>query len=240
LLEVFRAGDDQPQQEVQTVLVDLESYLVRRMVCGLTTKGYNTLVRSLIQRLRAGDRFSASAIREFLLGQEAESTRWPADEEFRAAWVGRPVYELLTRGRVRVVLEALELALHTGMAEKVTIQSGLTIEHVMPKVWQEHWPLPAGVSAEEARERRNRLIHTFGNMTLVTGKLNPSMSNSAWETKRAALSEHGAFTLNRRLCALKTWDEAAIERRAGELFALAKEVWPRPVAPTAPGLVAEA
>ena len=230
LLQVFMAASLQgAAQEIITVLTDLESFLIRRMVCGLTTKNYNTLVRSLIQRLRAADRFSASAIREFLLNQDGESTRWPTDEQFRSAWVGRPIYELLTRGRVRIVLEALELALHTGKSERVQIESKLTIEHVMPQQWAEHWPLPSDVVSEEATNRRNRLIHTFGNLTLVTGKLNPSMSNSAWGTKKKALSEHGAFSLNRKLCGVDAWDEGAIEQRAGELFDVAKSIWPRPV-----------
>jgi uncharacterized protein (DUF1810 family) len=232
LLEVFKAADDHPQQEVQAVLVDLESFIVRRMVCGLTTKNYNLLVRSLIQKLRAGDRFSATAIRDFLLSQDAESTRWPTDAEFHAAWLNRAVYKQLTRGRVRIVLEALELALHTGRSEKVKIESKLTIEHVMPQKWGEHWPLPGGVPAEEAKQLRDQLLHTFGNLTLVTGMLNPAMSNSAWTTKKAALSEHGAFALNRKitLCALPTWDETAIKHRAVELFHLAKTIWPKPVA----------
>jgi hypothetical protein len=38
---------------------------------------------------------------------------------------------------------------------------------------------------------------------LVTGKLNPSMSNSGCETKKKGLSEHGALSLNRKLCTLE-------------------------------------
>ena len=55
------------------------------------------------------------------------------------------------------------------------------------------------------------------------------MSNSGWDLKKKALSEHGAFTLNRKLCALDTWDDAAIKDRASKLFMLATSVWPRPV-----------
>jgi hypothetical protein len=232
LLQVFMAADIEHPQEVQVVLEDLESFLVRRMVCGLTTKAYNTLVRSLIQNMRGSQQSLANAIREFLLSQEAESTRWPTDDEFRTAWLNRPVYDLLSQGRVRVVLEALELASYTGKSEKVRIETKLTIEHIMPRQWHEYWPLPNDIPAEEAKLRRNQLIHTFGNLTLVTGKLNPSMSNSAWDTKKKALSEHGALSLNRKLCILDSWDEKAIEHRAAGLFDLAKAIWPRPVTQT--------
>src|SRR5262249_42719451 len=46
LLQVFMLAE-MKTQELGSVLVDVESFLVRRMVCGLTTKNYNILVRSL-------------------------------------------------------------------------------------------------------------------------------------------------------------------------------------------------
>ena len=55
--------------------------------------------------------------------------------------------------------------------------SELEIEHIMPQQWERHWPLPSGRSARIDRERR---LHGIGNLTLVTGKLNPSLSNAAW------------------------------------------------------------
>lgn len=235
LLEVFKSADQQPPEEIARVLEALESFMIRRMVCGLTTKGYNKLVRSLIQKLRGSERFSADAIRDFLLSEDAESTRWPTDEEFQEAWRSRPVYKLLTRGRIRIVLEALGLALHTEKSEEIVIKSMLTIEHVMPQEWKtDQWPLPRGLLPDDATQRRNERIHTFGNLTLVTGKLNPSMSNSSWETKKKALSKHATLALNRELCILDAWDDAAIEHRAGELFNLAKKIWPRPVSPANP------
>ena len=231
LLEVFKRAGGIPSDEVRAVLTDLESFLVRRMVCGLTTKNYNILMRSLIQHLQSNDTFSAKAVRDFLLAQDAESTRWPKDEEFEKAWLSRPLYDALTRARVRIVLEALELAMYTDKTEKVVIDSKLTIEHVLPQEWDAYWSLPEGVQADQAMKRREGLLHTIGNLTLVTDRLNPAMSNGPWADKRAALSEHSSLAMNRKLCALETWNESTIERRAGELFELAKAIWTIPVAP---------
>jgi len=230
LLEVFKRAGGVPSDEVRAVLTDLESFLVRRMVCGLTTKNYNLLMRSLIQHLQGNDSFSAKAVRDFLLGQDAESTRWPKADEFGKAWLGRPFYEVLTRARVRIVLEALELAMYTGKTEKVTIDSKLTVEHVMPQEWAAHWPLPKGAAVDEATRRREQLLHTVGNLTLVTDKLNPAMSNGPWAVKKPALSEHSSLALNRKLIALDAWDEAAVEARSQQLLELAMRIWPRPEA----------
>ena len=213
---------------MRAVLTDLESFLVRRMICGLTTKNYNTLMRSLIQKLQGDDTFSAQAVRDFLLAQDAESTRWPKDDEFEKAWLHRPVYDVLTRARVRIVLEALELAMYTGKSEKITIHDKLTIEHVLPQEWKAHWPLPEGVPVDEATKKREALLHTVGNLTLVTDKLNPAMSNGPWPSKKAALGEHSSLAMNRKLVALKDWGEVAVEVRSKELLDLAKAIWPRP------------
>lgn len=228
LLEVFKRAGGTPSDEVRAVLTDLESFLVRRMICGLTTKNYNILMRSLIQSLQSNNTFSAKAVKDFLVGQDAESTRWPKDDEFEKAWLIRPLYDVLTRARVRIVLEALELEMYTGKTEKITIDSKLTIEHVLPQEWEAHWPLPEGVPVEEATKRREFLLHTVGNLTLVTDKLNPAMSNGPWSSKKAALSQHASMAMNRKLTALNEWSEAAIETRSKELLVLAKKIWSRP------------
>lgn len=37
-------------------------------------------------------------------------------------------------------------------------------------------------------EQRDRLKHMLGNLTLVAGSLNPALSRSPWEVKKAELS----------------------------------------------------
>jgi hypothetical protein len=136
--------------------------------------------------------------------------------------------ELRRLHKVRIVLEALELEMYTGKTEKITIESKLTIEHVLPQEWEAHWPLPEGLSVDEATKRREYLLHTVGNLTLVTDKLNPAMSNGSWPSKKAALAAHSSLAMNRKLIALNEWCEAAVEARSKELFDLAKKIWHRP------------
>jgi len=46
---------------------------------------------------------------------------------------------------------------------------------------------------------RNAAVQTLGNLTLVTNKLNPAMSNGPWPAKQKALNEHSVLLLNSRL-----------------------------------------
>jgi hypothetical protein len=79
----------------------------------------------------------------------------------------------------------------------------LEIEHVLPQKWEAHWPLP---TMENARADREYALHGICNLTLVSGKLNPTLSNAPWldsetgvQGKRSALETHSALRLNDRL-----------------------------------------
>jgi hypothetical protein len=125
-----------------------------------------------------------------------------------------------------MVLEALELALRTNLTEDVSLPKSLTIEHLMPQNWQQHWPLPEATS--EATLIRNRLLHTVGNLTLVTASLNSLASNAAWSDKRKALCGFSVLNLKQSFEDVATWDETAIVKRSELLFAVAQKLWPRP------------
>jgi uncharacterized protein DUF262/uncharacterized protein DUF1524 len=227
LLELFnRFGDD--NEAVGETLAWLESWLVRRMVCQLNTRAYNQFFITLLKKLKGGADGLSDRIKAVLLASDAESNRWPNDKDFRRAWTETPVYWDIVRQRVRLILEALELALHSAKTEKVTLDETLTIEHVMPQGWRRHWPLPDDDNDEEAAEERERLIQTLGNLTLLTKRLNPSVSNGPWKTKRAELRKHSVLKLNVDVIDHGEWDEDTIRERGVALFEIAKKIWPLP------------
>lgn len=230
LLEVIRRySASEHREELHQILGDLESFFVRRAICELTAKNYNKLVVELLKELHNTNDFSAAAIRTFLVKQESEVSRWPSDEEFKKAWLELLFYKRLKR-KTRMILEALEGALRTGKTERMTIEDKLTIEHLMPLKWSRHWPLstPEGTpEAEEQAEVRDSLLHTIGNLTLLTKELNPAVSNGPWDRKHEAILKHSALNLNRTLA--KQWNEGAIQARSEELLKTAIKIWPRPL-----------
>ena len=167
------------------------------------SKDYNRLFLDLIERLDGrlaeADRVTA----EFLAGQTATSRVWPDDAAFTKAILERPVYRLLSRGRTRMVLEALEDEARTPKSEAAHVARGeLTVEHVLPRKWRKHWPLPPAADPREeelAAARRDDLKDTLGNLSLISGRLNSSVSNGPWEKKRAAFKKHSVLHLNKRL-----------------------------------------
>jgi hypothetical protein len=203
------------------------------MVCRLTTKDYNRLTLDLAEVLqRRGLDRADEVILEFLKSQTADAREWPSDKKIREAFLSLPLYRLLTRGRLRLVLEGIEEALRTPKAEHKDAPRDLTIEHVMPQSWHEHWPLTAsGLDEETAAAERNRLIHTIGNLSLVNGALNPTLTNAPWPRKLEELGRHSVLFLNKAILegwGNEDWSEEAIRGRSVLMADLATAVWPGP------------
>ncbi|MBB5188318.1 hypothetical protein HNQ57_002597 [Zhongshania antarctica] len=224
--------------EFDRLLQVLESFLVRRMVCSLTSKNYNRLFVDVIKGLDKEGRVSAEALRNVLQSYSGESMRFPDDAEFRNAILRSPLYKWLAQYKVRAVLAGVDRALQDRKSEYLEMPDNLTIEHVLPNSWQENWPLPTDLAIDpdakvEFIAKRNVIKHTLGNLTLITGSLNPSLSNSGWEKKRPELVKFSKLNLNRYFYPVSgaddlvaLWDESAIEQRGRHLFETACLVWP--------------
>jgi hypothetical protein len=132
-----------------------------------------------------------------------------------------------------MIFEAVvEAALHTGKSEKVKIEKKLTLEHLLPRDWEAHSPLVVQEQSSDAHDlalqRRTQAIQRVGNLTLLTMKLNPSVSNGPWSKKRDKILEHSALNLNRPFKDHSVRDEDLIEERSKTLFDVAVKICPRP------------
>jgi hypothetical protein len=231
LLEVLRRFDGPDMSaEVDQILTDLESFLVRRTVCELTTKNYNRLFVDMLKNTET--ELSATSVRRVLLASSADASRWPDDKEFERDWLTVNFYRKIKRSKLRMILEALNDDHHSNKSEIVRIDKTLTIEHIMPVEWEKYWPLASvrgNFPHDLATERRDEYVNKIGNLTLLTRSLNPSISNASWLRKRQEIVKHSAINMNRYFHEVDTWDEAAIDKRTKELFRHAVKIWPRPI-----------
>lgn len=76
--------------------------------------------------------------------------------------------------------------------------------------------------------QRHRMVNTLGNLTLITGSLNPSLSNGSWGTKRPELIKFSKLNLNQYFHSKEAdvWAEDAIYLRSRKLFEDARALWP--------------
>ena len=223
-------SSDVPGQQLSKSITALESFMVRRLACGMSARNYGRLFVGLIEELNhSGPSVSGDTIVRYLAQQTASANLWPNDQALLDAFLTSPLYWWLTRGRLNLILQGIEGELRTAMSETQAVPSNLHIEHIMPQGWQMHWQLPDDTEDKErATSRRNNLIHSIGNLTLVHRRLNSSLSNAPWEQKRETLDRHSVLFLNKTLIenAPQVWDESAIAERATKLHQAAVKVWP--------------
>src|SRR6185503_4673735 len=125
------------------ISTSIESYLLRRAVVGWSTKAYNRVFLNLAGHLaKVGT--NPAAVREFLSGLFGESSAWPDDGEFLAAWQTVPAYRLLNNARLVHLFTRLNQTFLGPKHERLQFSSPLTIEHLLPQSWLENWPLPDG------------------------------------------------------------------------------------------------
>jgi hypothetical protein len=216
-----------PTEVADQVVAVSESWVMRRLIMRLDAGNLGRVVEEIIRV------FDATPASELVAGVTAylgrlgvASTYWPGDEEIRACLASENVYKSYRRGRIRVLLEAVEDAYRTQTRQPQVSRRGYPIEHIMPQTWETDWP----VEGDLARLHRAEHIHRLGNLTLLTPALNSKVSNRSWALKQEKLRRHDVLLLNSRLLAESgpVWDEDLIDARTAALVDVLLSVWPVP------------
>jgi hypothetical protein len=235
-----------PESQIAVGLDALESWVVRRTLLQRTSKDMNKLIVALLKALTSVEPDQAGdAIRNFLSQQTAGTREWPSDTDFISNVGVLKMYGNIKQGRLAVVLGAVE-AYKRSLDSKygaVTLPPGLTIEHVMPQKWRQRWKSPTPLTPDD-ESKRDKAVHTLGNLTLVTQALNSSLSNRPWTDAEAAgltdggqagkgkwsvLDQFNLLLLNKEILEHQAaWTEQNIAERATELATAITRVWPGP------------
>lgn len=237
--------DEIPYDQKLTLMNALDSFLMRRGICRLTSQNYNRLFLSAMVSVsnhdlsKAGDNFVG-----FLQRQEADSSRWPDNQEFRKALHADNFFWSVLRARTRSLLLGIDNFLNDGKTPlplSSARDNKLNVEHVMPQEWEANWPLRGELSDEELDLQalsRSLAVQRLGNLTIVRGKHNSSLGNNPWSRKRASLLKYSpmaitSFSITGQIDSPDSdpesmdWNEHRIEQRGEWLANLANKIWPR-------------
>jgi uncharacterized protein with ParB-like and HNH nuclease domain len=210
--------------EQKAIFGFLESYLLRRMVCHSNTKNYNSLFsESLINN----EILTFKELKEFIKNRSSDNNYLPLDDELERGFK----YSRLVNKQATGILYFIESKLRNRSLHS-TAMLGLknyTLEHVMPKKWENNWP---SLETQQEKEKRNAALMTLGNLTIIPSSLNSSIRDSNWEIKkngtinRPGLIQYasGLETFSQYLTE-DIWDESKISHRANFLFEKARMIW---------------
>lgn len=232
-----------PRADHERAVAAVESWVVRRMLLGVNTRGYNAAFMNVLkaaQTAAASPEANVASAVETALAGAPNSLEWPTDEQIESAFRNDRFYNRFTQERIRLILGAIDAQLQkeNPRTESALFKyDELQIEHVMPQSWAQHWPLPVEVAGDPARKalaenERTAAVDRIGNLTLVTATFNQNVSNLAWAVKAPELAAQSKLQLNAPIAACTGWDEEAITSRAVALAGVACRVWPRPATGT--------
>ena len=214
---LLRFFDDRQNNKLSDIDLEkclglIESYIVRRTVCGVPT---NTLNKLFIQWARNFPSTSHVQWLHDVMSSGSGGRRFPKDAEFTEAFLKQPQYG---RSTTRFILCRLEKSFNNK--EMVDLaQTAITIEHILPQTPSPEWEQELGT---ESTEVYNALVHTFGNLTLTAS--NSELGNLPFAAKKDKLnSSH--IDLNRWILEQANWRAAEIEERAKSLLIRALKIW---------------
>ena len=199
----------------------VESYVFRRAICGVLTNSLNKIFATLSKEI---DKTNYLKSVQLVLLTKGASGRFPRDDEFKAAFVTKDMYNFPRRN---YLLRKLE---YYNNKERVETDN-YTIEHIMPQNARlsEAWQKELGL---DWKEIQGKYLHTIGNLTL-TG-YNSELSDRSFHEKRTMEGgfDKSPLKLNQSLAYLEAWNQDAIEKRADLLAARAINIWTIPLLTT--------
>lgn len=194
----------------------LENYLVRRILVRETTSYLNKMFPTLAKDVDV-NRFS-DTLRQALL-----TKNYPTDVRLRQSVETVKLYSSSGRPRLTFILETINRHLSEGTGAYTLLDGQATIEHIMPQKPSDDWKQTLGENLMQDYE----LLHTLGNLTLVTQEWNSALSNAAYSDKQARLRQHGLL-LNKHYFASSpaVWNGDSIRQRAAYLVDQILAIWP--------------
>lgn len=236
VLTLLRSEDVATERRANAFRI-LESFLVRRMICGGTTKNYNRLFAALVADVKADLAHADEVLATRLAAETAPANRWPRDHEVRTTILTRDMYGQRRQDRLVMVLRRIEerlRAVDNKTEQGLATTSSLTLEHLIPQKWEPHWPLDN--TQDDPQAWRTGHLHKLGNLTLTTGTLNSSLSNGPWHAplqpkdKRRSLVDHSLLKLNATVVSQhpESFTEADVDVRGAYFADLITEIWRGP------------
>lgn len=208
ILAMKQADTDFTEEDIALVLSEIESYMLRNFtICGKVANQSERFFAATAKGIYDGELDAAADICERVKEQMV------TDDEFISSfstWTAAKSEKEI----IRYILSRI----HRYIDKNLEINpdtSEVHVEHIMP-VNPAQW--------EVTSEMHEAYLWRLGNLMLLSGPLNLSISNSPFETKKSRYLE-SKIEPNKAVAACSTWGADEIDARQKTLAKYAASIW---------------
>lgn len=203
----------------------IESYILRRQICKSDNKNFSDL---FAENLILNQITTLEALKDYIENKDdTQALALPRDKKVIKSCHDKSY----PNKKALAILYLLETAIREGKPHATRLYpfDRYSLEHLMPKSWKDNWPMTEDVTEEQ----REDAVYCLGNLAMLPSKLNTSISNASWETKKAGKGKN--FGIIYYASDIETladvvnkpeWNETTISDRADWIAAKAIETWP--------------
>lgn len=205
----------------------IETYMMRRSIARLETRGYNALFND---GLITNNILRAEELKAYVSKDKETTYRAARKDEIEHCikhndYINRQALGFLYMLESRLRSDNMSATQLYGIGT-------YSLEHLLPKKWRQYWAVPE--DEEEARQTDIDL-YTFGNLAILPATLNTSISNSPWPVKlngkgnKEGLIKYAQGLETLRDCLkLDEWNLETIHERAEKLYQQVIRIWAEP------------
>ena len=199
--------------EAIKIFSTIETFLVRRQVCGDEPTGLHAVYKSLWNKL--SDNGEITAIRVYEHISNLPSQPCIDDDEFLDNLLKAPIGKKKIK---RFLIESYDMSLK---GESPVWDKKTQVEHILPQNISDWNNFP-----NYNDEIHSECVHLFGNIVPLSGEFNNTVSNKSFLEKKKALMKNTMYKSTRELFEQNfSWDPIDIKRRNEKLAKWALKRW---------------
>jgi hypothetical protein len=213
-------GKGLSEQDVLDIMEMIETFHIRWGICGQATSRLDQIYNEICLELQNKNPKEFKGIIQQKLAKEISNN--VDDEIFKRNFSSRSFKP--TEPRTKYILWRLS---------KPTGETSLNIkeiqtEHIMPKTLSDNWinylKTNTSKNKEEIEALHKENLDKIGNLTIIKGEWNISMSNRLFEEKKNDY-ERSEFQITKTLTSYDKWTFNEIEDRTNEMTEEALKIW---------------
>ena len=208
LLKEFEENKVAKRDVIECIQV-VESFLVRRAICGIEPTGLLGMFRTMWSLCESHP--TAQKVSDII--KKRLTVEWPSDERLEKSILERPLYGANIAKYVILEYD------RSQSVENLSLEH-LTIEHIMPRSYTDSW------KDIISRERHSKVKDLWANLIPLSQSMNNLVDQATYNDKRPYFVDESMFASTRKFGnKYEEWNEDKIKERSEELVNWAKNRW---------------